>query len=170
MSSWDRVQNCGIYSQTSIRLAKKAAKKKARKAAKKKTTDIISGFQKELINRQTQPEILFKNTLASLNIKYEFQKIIKTNNKVYIVDFYLPEYHCIVEIDGGYHNEHDQQLKDKARSRDLKQSFIVAKIIRLTNEEAENTQAADIFLYRFLPCAQRLNINIGVIKRLQSVK
>ena len=170
MSNWDRLQDCGNYSQASIKLAKKAARKAAKKTEKKKTKQIIAGYQKELIERATTAEGTFKNILNSLDIQFEFQKVIKTKKRHYIVDFYLTQYHCIVEIDGGYHNDHDQRLKDKTRASDLKQSLIVAKIVRLTNKEVESDQCANIFLYRFLPYTQRLNINPSVIKRLQAVK
>jgi very-short-patch-repair endonuclease len=49
-------------------------------------------------SRDTKPELLFESYLASLSITFEKQ--FRTCG--YICDFYLPDYHVVVEIDGDY--------------------------------------------------------------------
>jgi len=49
-------------------------------------------------SRDTKPELLFESCLASLSITFEKQ--FRTCG--YICDFYLPDYHVVVEIDGDY--------------------------------------------------------------------
>lgn len=49
-------------------------------------------------SKNTKPELLFQNILDNLNIEYLKQKVIRK----YRCDFYIPEYHLIVEIDGDY--------------------------------------------------------------------
>ncbi len=91
-------------------------------------------FRKDLIKKQTHSEVVFKARLKSLNIKYEFQKIMYDKDRFYIVDFFLPDLKLIVEIDGGYHNDKDQIYKDKLRSSRLSM-LGYKKIKRFTNEE-----------------------------------
>ncbi len=55
---------------------------------------------------------------------------------LFIADFYCHELKLIIELDGGYHNEEDQILKDKERTELLK--FQDVSIIRFKNEEIEN--------------------------------
>jgi len=51
----------------------------------------------------------------------------------YIVDFLLPYYKLVIEVDGGYHTVEDQQGNDQFRSEMLnKMGFYV---MRFTNEQ-----------------------------------
>jgi very-short-patch-repair endonuclease len=54
---------------------------------------------------------------------------------IFIVDFYCHRLKLVIEIDGGYHNEPDQILKDRERSELLE--FQDLKIIRFSNEEVK---------------------------------
>ncbi|HEC64568.1 MAG TPA: DUF559 domain-containing protein [bacterium] len=49
--------------------------------------------------------------LESLCVKYEFQKVMAH----YIVDFYLPDYHLIIEVDGLSHKWRKQKNRDMTR-------------------------------------------------------
>ena len=83
----------------------------------------------------THYELLFKVLLDALNIKYEFQKLLWGNK---IVDFYLPEYRIIIEIDGEYHNTTHQKKKDLYRDTNFYLGSI--KVIRFKNKEVLDTK------------------------------
>jgi len=83
--------------------------------------------------RATHYELLFKTLLDALSIKYEFQKVMWGNK---IVDFYLPDYRIIIEIDGGYHNNLVQKNKDLKRDTNFCLGGL--KVIRFTNQEVLN--------------------------------
>ena len=151
MTNWSKMQECSNYNLPSIKSLKRLKAKKAKKAAKKQTEQVIKGYQKDLTERKTGAETTFESFLNKLQIKFEFQKIIRSQKQHYIVDFFLPEYHTIIEIDGDYHNEPSQRQKDKARTRTLKRSNIVARIIRLTNQEALSPDLYKLFLQRLCP-------------------
>lgn len=73
--------------------------------------------------------------LIKNKIKHRMQiPIMCKSGKGYIVDCLLP---CkkIIEIDGGYHNTKEQQIKDTKREEDLiKMGY---EIVRVTNEETK---------------------------------
>ena len=52
---------------------------------------------------------------------------------IYIADFYCHALKLVIEIDGGYHLDEEQQLLDKKRTADLE--FQGLNVIRFTNEE-----------------------------------
>ena len=51
----------------------------------------------------------------------------------YIVDFLLPYYNLVIEVDGGYHAERDQHEDDLARSEALNAMGLY--VIRFSNEQ-----------------------------------
>ncbi|MCR5360558.1 MAG: endonuclease domain-containing protein [Bacteroidales bacterium] len=51
----------------------------------------------------------------------------------YIVDFLLPYYNLVIEVDGGYHAERDQHEDDMVRSEAL--NGLGLYVIRFTNEQ-----------------------------------
>lgn len=51
----------------------------------------------------------------------------------YIVDFYCHKAKLIIEIDGGYHFERQQIIRDRERSEKIEQSG--CRIIRFTNDD-----------------------------------
>ena len=51
----------------------------------------------------------------------------------YIVDFLLPYYNLVIEVDGGYHAERQQAEDDKARSEALNSMGLY--VIRFSNEQ-----------------------------------
>ena len=120
--SWDKIQLYNIP---------KPKKKSRAKIAKK----IVEGYKQENRKNPTIAEKKFENTLKELGIKYEPQKIIQARSKFRIADFYLPEYHTIIEIDGAYYNDPVQQRLDKDRSAALLGRKKVLRIIRITNNQ-----------------------------------
>jgi len=53
----------------------------------------------------------------------------------FIADFYCHEAKLVVEVDGGYHEDEEQQLYDAGRSKKLEEFGI--RVIRIANEEVE---------------------------------
>ena len=148
---WQKLQDNAIYRQPSIKDLRRKARKKAKKKARQQTEQVIAGYQEELIEKKTPAETCFINFLEKHKIKYDFQKIIRQRKKHYIVDFYLPDYHAVIEIDGEYHFNKEQRKKDKLRTRELVRSNIVARVIRLTNNETMGDNLYMIFIKRLCP-------------------
>lgn len=135
----DNAENVKAYIQHLI--AKEL--KKSNKTPKKNSTNKVKKIyqtdaterRKKLVENQTNAEKLIKAKLKSLCIEYEFQKIIPIDYYYYIVDFYLPKYDLILEIDGGYHDTTEQIHKDKVRTSNLRLNGYT-KLKRLTNQRA----------------------------------
>lgn len=81
-------------------------------------------------------------------IRTIFQKPFYICGQIYFADCYLPEYKCIIEIDGAYHNADKQKIKDKQRTIFL--NSVGINVIRVTNEEAMNHMNMASILYRIL--------------------
>ena len=65
----------------------------------------------------------------SLGHKFLFQYIIGQ----FIVDFLCPDFKLIIEVDGGYHSELEQQYDDELRTQMLEE--LGYNVIRFTNEQ-----------------------------------
>lgn len=103
--------------------------------SKKEKQSLCAKRRNQLIKNATKSELLFKDILDNLNIRYLFQKGFTAGKGFYIVDFYLPSpYKICIEIDGGYHNTPIQIFKDKNRTKYLEESRGF-KVIRFTNDE-----------------------------------
>lgn len=88
----------------------------------------------KLVERATPAEIAYQKYLKKNKIRYQFQKIIwNKEGSFYIVDFYIPVFKLIVEIDGQYHMTSEQINKDRHRSFMLRDMGY--NIIRFTNDE-----------------------------------
>jgi len=93
--------------------------------------------QNKLKKNATGAELIFKDKLDLMNIKYLFQKGFIKGKNFCIVDFYLPKpYKICIEVDGGYHNDPIQIARDLNRTNYLENQRGL-KVIRFTNEEAE---------------------------------
>lgn len=88
-------------------------------------------YRQELITKETYYEHIFRDYLKGL--RYIFQKVIFTNEwKFFIVDFYIPKYNLVIEIDGKQHKENVEY--DKYRTKRLKEIGI-RKVLRFTNKD-----------------------------------
>jgi very-short-patch-repair endonuclease len=88
-------------------------------------------YRKELVNRATMSERVFRHILDRNGIKHEFQKIVRG----YIVDFFIePNY--VIEIDGAIHNKKDVIYKDDIRQKNLEKAGFV--VIRFSNLDAQD--------------------------------
>jgi very-short-patch-repair endonuclease len=78
----------------------------------------LKEFSRQLRNHSTLGEILlWKKLRAGGMMKYTFNRQKPLNN--YIVDFYCKPLNLVIEVDGGYHYEPIQQIKDKERQQIL---------------------------------------------------
>jgi leucyl-tRNA synthetase len=92
---------------------------------------------KELLENATYHERFFKTLLVRWKIKHYFQKVIFTDDyRFYIVDFYIPKYRTVIEIDGASHDTNKDY--DKRRTERLKKSGI-RKVVRFKNNEVVTT-------------------------------
>jgi len=120
------------------------------KFTKVKLEKIANEFRRTLISKQTESEKIFKAILKSINVPYEFQKIMYTDKTFYIVDFYIPQFNKVIEIDGGYHETATQKKKDIDRSNILKSKINIENILRLTNRDVSNTNKVIEIVKHFL--------------------
>lgn len=89
----------------------------------------LSQRARDLRARSTIAEQVLYDTLMARNIEFLFQYPIG----YWIVDFLLPERRIIVEVDGGYHLDAEQQKKDREREQALIGRGY--RILRFKNEE-----------------------------------
>lgn len=91
-----------------------------------------SHYARSLAFRPTAAELAFGNVLCELEIfPFHFQKAV-LKPRLYILDFYLPQYDVVFEIDGASHS--GKELYDKERDDTLlvKRGF---QTHRFTNDE-----------------------------------
>ncbi len=65
------------------------------------------------------------------NFKFRRQHVIG----IFIADFVCLKYRLVIEVDGGYHHQSDQQVSDALRTKALNDEGF--KVLRFTNEEVE---------------------------------
>ena len=93
--------------------------------------EILKAFARENRNNPTLAEQVLWKYLdrKHLGIKFLRQHIIGD----YIVDFVSREQGLIIEVDGAYHAELEQEERDELREHELEQMGF--HILRFTNEE-----------------------------------
>lgn len=89
-------------------------------------------------------EIDFAAFLMKKKIKFIHQAPFIFSGKIYFADFYLPEKHTIIEIDGNYHNGIAQTEKDKRRDEDF--NGMTIKVIRIPNAAVYNENYLKVIL------------------------
>ena len=91
---------------------------------------LFSFYRKSLRRNPTNAEIVMGKLLNILNIKSVFQKQFGH----YIVDFYLPIFDVVIEVDGPQHYTVKEVIERDAKRDDyLLQRGL--RVIRITNEE-----------------------------------
>jgi len=83
----------------------------------------------------TPTELKMKLLLRELGVDYEFQKIYYVGYSFYIVDFYLPEYNLVVEIDGQQHYNWNDKIYDRLRTDNLVNLHGVKRVVRFDNRD-----------------------------------
>jgi len=80
----------------------------------------LKTFSRKLRNNSTHGEILlWKKLRAGGMMGYTFNRQ-KPLGK-YIVDFYCKPLNLVIEVDGGYHEEEEQKIKDSDRQQVLEE-------------------------------------------------
>lgn len=108
----------------------------AKKKKSKKGNDFLiqkgKEFSKDLIKNATKWELSFKTKLEKTKLPFIFQyPIICSNEKLYIIDFYLPKHRIAIELDGQWHYTPDMIKKDNLRTKALKKDKI--RVLRIAN-------------------------------------
>jgi very-short-patch-repair endonuclease len=82
----------------------------------------------------TKAEMNLRSWLLRKKVNFAFQKVIEVPGRTYIADFYFPAARLIVEIDGGYHQDPLQAVKDDGRDAHcLKAGY---NVLRFSNQDA----------------------------------
>lgn len=98
-------------------------------------SDIAASNRKKRLENTTESEILFANLLSKARIKHKREYVFYPKKSFYIADFYIPEVKLVIEIDGKYHEEDDQMIKDADRTSKLINECGVREVLRFKNEE-----------------------------------
>lgn len=97
----------------------------------KARVDKSKEYRDYLLKNETYYERWLRTFLEGY--KYEAQKVIFVDEyNFYIVDFYLPKYNVVIEVDGKQHSENKNY--DSIRTRKLKE-IGVRKVLRFKNED-----------------------------------
>lgn len=125
---------------------KNLAKESGLKIGKKHTQRIVNFYfadiepnirQKLILNRPFRETKLAK-WLSDLKLKFVVQKRFQIDNRVFYIDYYLPDYNIAIEVDGGYHNLPDTVQYDRERTSLLLSMGI--KVLRFKNEMIKNNK------------------------------
>jgi very-short-patch-repair endonuclease len=94
----------------------------------------LKEFSRKLRSNSTLGEILLWKQLRAGSMKgYTFNRQKPLNH--YIVDFYCKPLNLVIEVDGGYHFEEEQKLKDKERQEALQEMGL--NFLRFHDEEVK---------------------------------
>ena len=102
---------------------------------------IMKEYRDNNVKRKNEHELIMCSLLEEIGVDYKYQQIISIKNKSYIMDIFIPDKYICIEIDGGYHEEEQQIVKDFNRSNELAKFGILT--IRYTNYELD-TKYKDI--------------------------
>jgi very-short-patch-repair endonuclease len=92
----------------------------------------LKTFSRQLRNNSTHGEILlWKKLRAGSMMGYTFNR--QKPLKKYIVDFYCKPLNLVIEIDGGYHGQEIQKIKDSERQQVLEEMGLT--FLRFTEKE-----------------------------------
>jgi len=95
---------------------------------------LCSIYRMKLLKSPTPSELIFKDRLDKIGIKYIFQKGFIAGNNFCIADFYIPKpYKIVIEIDGGYHKSNKQIKRDK--HKDIYYKSRGFKVIHIDNKD-----------------------------------
>lgn len=102
-----------------------------RATANRDNYDLLKENARQMRKKPTEAENAFWELVSAkgLDVKFRRQHVIGN----FIVDFVCLEKNLIVEIDGGYHDDVEQQIEDNLRTKELKDYGFT--ILRLQNEE-----------------------------------
>jgi very-short-patch-repair endonuclease len=83
-------------------------------------------------------ELKFRVMLLEMGVRYIWQNPFYDKDRYVCVDFYLPEYNIVIEIDGNVHGKPEKVQYDLERTMYLKKVHGVAKVVRFSNLDITN--------------------------------
>lgn len=105
--------------------------------------NLIQEYRLKLSLNPTLYELQLEEKLLRWQIKYEKQKPVIANNKLYFLDFYLPQFKTYIEVDGKYHNTSKQYTKDCKRSKNITMENDFTEL-RLPNDRIKSISKSDL--------------------------
>lgn len=121
----------------------------------------LKAFSRQLRNNSTLGEILLWKQLRAGSMKgYTFNRQ-KPLGK-YIVDFYCKPLQLVIEVDGGYHFDPEQQVRDKERQSILEDMGL--HFLRFEDEQVKND--IDVVLQKIETFIQNFEATHGADKNL----
>lgn len=114
-----------------------------------KNQSLLSKYKKELIKKSTKSELIFKNRLDKIGLKYIFQKGFLAGKTFVIADFYIPEKKLVIEIDGSIHYLKYVAFRDKLKDEYYKTRRF--NVIRIKNENVESFDLNEIINIKTRP-------------------
>ena len=93
-------------------------------------------------------EKIFAKYLMDKKVKFIHQAPFIFSGKIYFADFYLPDYHLIVEVDGIYHEGITQYKYDRFRDECFNGHKL--SVVRMPNDVVRNLEKVKILLSPFI--------------------
>lgn len=131
----------------------------ANKRTPKSLVEWVSNNKQVLDKKATKYERLLFNALKKhFKDKIKKQQPFMIQNKVYYADICISPLKLIIEVDGGYHNSQEQEIKDKQRDNDFKS--IGYTTLRFTNEQVQNKTSRQQIVNKILDYKNKFNQTI----------
>jgi very-short-patch-repair endonuclease len=108
-----------------------------RRWKRKRLGDLPQKTEAKLARAETPAEGVMKAILNFIKVHFSFQKSFffpEGFPRFYVVDFDLPRYSLIIEVDGRQHQEDRQRDYDNVRSYRLKK-YCYRDVLRFTNDQ-----------------------------------
>ena len=112
--------------------------------------------RRALRSNPTRAEYEMWHGLRSQRSGYKFRR--QQSLSPFIVDFYLPEYKLVVEIDGASHDDVDQKKYDDRRTEYLQNNGI--EVIRFTDGEV---------LWSVDMCVEKILAKVEEMKKMREI-
>ena len=93
--------------------------------------ELLKEYARENRKNMTLAESFLWQNLRANALDHKFLRQHVTGD--YIVDFVCRDDGLVIEVDGAYHAEREQQIDDEIRTHDLEKMGF--RVIRFTNEE-----------------------------------
>jgi very-short-patch-repair endonuclease len=107
-------------------------RKKGNSEKEKFLRELGAQYAKDLTIRCTPYENAFMERLVKTGVEFYFQyPVVCEQCYLYILDFYLPEYSVVFEIDGNRHYTKSGKKYDSTRTRRLKKLGL--RVFRISN-------------------------------------
>lgn len=127
--------------------------------------------KRELKARATKAEKLFMGLLKQLRINHQFQKLVFTAHRYFVLDFVLnSKPRLIIEIDGSSHENTKAYDDERTQLINSTSRYWKYTVIRITNEQVYNGEAIEILRSYYARQFRRHGEPILVESEVKSVK